>query len=53
MYLLIIYSSSANTILFAGSPNQYVAYDIDGLGHVENNFTAGGYVDAAFVYING
>ncbi|NEQ65195.1 MAG: hypothetical protein F6K21_06795 [Symploca sp. SIO2D2] len=40
-----------NTVLLTGSPNKYVAYDIDGLGHVDNNFTAGGYVDAAFVDI--
>ncbi|MEM9003400.1 MAG: hemopexin repeat-containing protein [Cyanobacteria bacterium P01_F01_bin.86] len=37
--------------LFTGSPNKYAVYDIDGLGHVDNNFTAGGYVDAAFVDI--
>ena len=35
--------------LFTGSPNRYVAYEIDGIGHIENNFTLGGYVDAAFV----
>ncbi|NEO53219.1 MAG: hypothetical protein F6K54_09085 [Okeania sp. SIO3B5] len=45
--------NSNNIILLTGSPNKYVAYDIDGLGHVDNNFTAGGYVDAAFVYVNG
>nr|VFK63844.1 MAG: Hemopexin [Candidatus Kentron sp. UNK]VFK70947.1 MAG: Hemopexin [Candidatus Kentron sp. UNK] len=35
--------------LFTGSPGKYAAYGIEGLGHVENNFTNGGYVDAAFV----
>ena len=35
--------------VFTGSPNKYVAYDIDGLGHIDNNFTLGGYIDAAFV----
>ncbi|XOF34642.1 MAG: hemopexin repeat-containing protein [Candidatus Electrothrix sp. YB6] len=35
--------------LFTGSADKYAAYSIDGLGHIENNFTAGGYVDAAFV----
>ncbi|WP_088889118.1 hemopexin repeat-containing protein [Leptolyngbya ohadii] len=35
--------------LFTGSPSKYVVYDIDGLGHIDNSFTAGGYVDAAFV----
>ena len=45
--------SASDTVLLTGSPNKYVAYDTDGLGHVDNNFTAGGYVDAAFVYVNG
>ena len=45
--------NATNTVLLTGSPNKYAAYDIDGLGHVDNNFTAGGYVDAAFVYVNG
>ena len=35
--------------LFTSSPNQYEVHSIDGLGHVDNNFTAGGFVDAAFV----
>ncbi|OLT60529.1 hypothetical protein BJP37_17440 [Moorena bouillonii PNG] len=35
--------------LFTGSPNRYVAYEIDGIGHIENYFTLGGYIDAAFV----
>ncbi len=35
--------------LFTGCPNRYVAYEIDGIGQIENNFTQGGYVDAAFV----
>ncbi|MEP0925071.1 hemopexin repeat-containing protein [Leptolyngbya sp. ST-U4] len=43
-----LYFFTRNT-LFTGSPNKYVLYDIDGLGHIDNNFTAGGYVDAAFV----
>ena len=38
-----------NNTVFTGSPNKYVAYDIDGLGHIDNNFTLGGYIDAAFV----
>ncbi|AOX01248.1 hypothetical protein BJP34_18990 [Moorena producens PAL-8-15-08-1] len=42
-------SDATNEILFTGSPNRYVAYEIDGIGHIENNFTQGGYVDAAFV----
>ncbi|MBE7383698.1 MAG: hypothetical protein F6J95_020045 [Leptolyngbya sp. SIO1E4] len=37
--------------VFTGSPNKYVAYDIDGLGHIDNNFTLGGYIDAAFVAV--
>ncbi len=40
-----------NDKVFTGSPNKYVTYDIDGLGHVDNNFTLGGYVDAAFVAV--
>ncbi len=43
-----LYFFTDNTV-FTGSPNKYVVYDIDGLGQVENNFTLGGYVDAAFV----
>ncbi|GAB4384359.1 MAG: hypothetical protein Kow00121_47710 [Elainellaceae cyanobacterium] len=43
-----LYFFTRNT-LFTSSPNTYIVYDIDGLGHVDNNFTAGGYVDAAFV----
>ncbi len=43
-----LYFFTDNTV-FTGSPNKYIVYDIDGLGQVENNFTQGGYVDAAFV----
>ena len=43
-----LYFFTHNTV-FTGSPNKYVVYEIDGLGQVENNFTLGGYVDAAFV----
>ena len=43
-----LYFFTENTV-FTGSPNKYVVYEIDGLGQVENNFTLGGYVDAAFV----
>ena len=43
-----LYLFTRNT-LFTGSPNKYAAYEIDGLGLVDNNFTLGGYVDAAFV----
>ena len=46
-----LYFFTSNT-LFTGSPNRYVAYEIDGIGHIENNFTLGGYVDAAFVNID-
>ena len=35
--------------LFAGGPDKYVEYAIDGLGSVDNNFTSGEFVDAAFV----
>lgn len=43
-----LYFFTRHTV-FTGSANKYVVYDIDGLGHVDNNFTAGGYIDAAFV----
>ncbi|WP_287357028.1 hemopexin repeat-containing protein [Moorena sp. SIO3B2] len=42
-------SDTTSDTLFTGSPNRYVAYEIAGIGHIENNFTQGGYVDAAFV----
>lgn len=45
-----IYVFTQNTV-FTGSPNKFVTYDVLGLGHTENNFTSGGYVDAAFVDI--
>ena len=35
--------------VFTSSSKKYVVYDTNGLGQVENNFTLGGYVDAAFV----
>ncbi|MEM9219073.1 MAG: hemopexin repeat-containing protein [Cyanobacteria bacterium P01_F01_bin.150] len=40
-----------NDTVFTGSPNKYVTYNIDGLGQVDNNFTLGGHVDAAFVAV--
>ena len=43
-----LYFFTEDTV-FTSSAKKYVAYDINGLGQVENNFTSGGYVDAAFV----
>lgn len=37
--------------LFAGAPDIYMEYDIEGLGQVHNNFTRGLGVAAAFVVV--
>lgn len=43
-----VYVFTEDTV-FAGNPDKYIEYSIEGLGDVDNNFTRGGIVNAAFV----
>lgn len=46
---LFTQDTASNGVLFAGSENAIAEYVIDGLGQLDNNFTSGQVIDAAFV----